>query len=57
MRQHEKHMRVVICGGGVIGACAALFLARRRVEVIVVERTGVANAASGRAGGFLEHRT
>ena len=46
-------MRVVICGGGVIGACTALFLARRRVEVIVVERTGVANAASGRAGGFF----
>ncbi|HLZ04825.1 MAG TPA: FAD-dependent oxidoreductase [Bradyrhizobium sp.] len=46
-------MRVVICGGGVIGACTAFFLARRGVEVIVVERTGVANAASGKAGGFL----
>src|SRR6185312_7463450 len=46
-------MRVVICGGGVIGACAAYFLSRRGVEVIVVERTAVANAASGKAGGFL----
>src|SRR5689334_24918289 len=46
-------MRVVICGGGVIGACTAYFLRRRGVEVIVVERTGVANAASGKAGGFL----
>jgi glycine/D-amino acid oxidase-like deaminating enzyme len=46
-------MRVVICGGGVIGACAAYFLRRRGVEVIVVERTEVANAASGKAGGFL----
>ena len=46
-------MRVVICGGGVISACTAYFLARRGVEVIVVERTGVANAASGKAGGFL----
>src|SRR5215472_10543937 len=46
-------MRVVICGGGVIGACAAYFLSRRGVEVIVVERTEVANAASGKAGGFL----
>ena len=46
-------MRVVICGGGVIGACTAYFLKRRGVEVIVVERTGVANAASGKAGGFL----
>ena len=32
-------MRVVICGGGVIGACTAYFLARRGVEVIVVECT------------------
>src|SRR5215475_1178633 len=46
-------MRVVICGGGVIGACTAYFLSRRDVEVIVVERTEVAAAASGKAGGFL----
>ena len=46
-------MRVLICGGGVIGACTAYFLARRGVDVIVVERTGVACAASGKAGGFL----
>ncbi|MSP96648.1 MAG: FAD-binding oxidoreductase [Betaproteobacteria bacterium] len=45
-------MRVLICGGGVIGACAAYFLARRGVDV-VVERTEVACAASGNAGGFL----
>ena len=46
-------MRVVICGGGVIGACTAYFLARRGINVIVVERTEVAAAASGKAGGFL----
>ena len=46
-------MRVVICGGGVIGACTAYFLGRRGVEVIVVEGTEVAAAASGKAGGFL----
>ena len=46
-------MRVVICGGGVIGACTAYFLARRGVDVTVVERTGIACAASGKAGGFL----
>ena len=46
-------MRVLICGGGVIGACTAYFLARRGVDVIVVERTEVACAASGKAGGFL----
>ena len=46
-------MRVLICGGGVIGACTAYFLARRGVDVIVIERTGLACAASGKAGGFL----
>jgi len=46
-------MRVVICGAGVIAACTAYFLSLRGVEVVVVERTGVACAASGKAGGFL----
>src|SRR5438874_8125396 len=46
-------MRVVICGGGVIGASVAYFLARRGIEAIVVEGTGVACAASGKSGGFL----
>jgi glycine/D-amino acid oxidase-like deaminating enzyme len=46
-------MRVVICGGGVIGACTAYFLSLRQAEVLVVERTGVACAASGKSGGFL----
>jgi len=46
-------MRVAICGGGVIGATAAYFLARRGAEVVVIERTGIACAASGKSGGFL----
>ena len=46
-------MRVVICGGGVIGASLAYFLSLPRVEAVVVERTGVACAASGKSGGFL----
>ena len=46
-------MRVLICGGGVIGASIAYFLSLRPVEVVVIERTGVACAASGRSGGFL----
>ncbi|MGY8706814.1 FAD-dependent oxidoreductase [Bradyrhizobium sp. 18BD] len=46
-------MPVVICGGGVIGACIAYFLRRRGVDIIVVERAEVAAAASGKAGGFL----
>jgi glycine/D-amino acid oxidase-like deaminating enzyme len=46
-------MRVVICGAGVVGACTAYFLGHRGIDVIVVERTEVAAAASGKAGGFL----
>ncbi len=46
-------MRVIICGGGVIGACIAYYLSLRPVEVVVVERCGVACAASGKSGGFL----
>jgi glycine/D-amino acid oxidase-like deaminating enzyme len=44
---------VVICGAGVIGASIAYFLARRGIRPVVVERTGVACAASGKSGGFL----
>jgi glycine/D-amino acid oxidase-like deaminating enzyme len=46
-------MRVLICGGGVIGASIAYFLSRRGVQAIVIERTGLACAASGKSGGFL----
>src|SRR3569623_2138104 len=45
-------MRVVICGAGVIGACTALYLRRLGADVIVVDRVGVAAAASGKAGGI-----
>ena len=44
---------VVVCGAGVMGASVAYFLARRDVGVTVVERSGVACAASGKSGGFL----
>src|SRR5580700_885442 len=46
-------MDVLICGGGVIGASIAYFLSCRGVEATVIERTGLACAASGKAGGFL----
>jgi glycine/D-amino acid oxidase-like deaminating enzyme len=47
----RKH--VVVCGAGVVGASVAYFLSRRGVGVTVVERSGVACAASGKSGGFL----
>jgi glycine/D-amino acid oxidase-like deaminating enzyme len=46
-------MRVLICGGGVIGVSIAYYLSLRGVEVVVIEPNGVANAASGKSGGFL----
>ena len=46
-------MHVLICGGGVIGASVAYFLSRRGVRATVIERAGVACAASGKSGGFL----
>ena len=46
-------MHVVICGGGVIGCSTAYFLSKRGAAVTVVERSGIANAASGKSGGFL----
>jgi glycine/D-amino acid oxidase-like deaminating enzyme len=46
-------MHVVICGGGVIGASIAYYLSRRGVRASVIERTALACAASGKAGGFL----
>ncbi|MGH7414261.1 MAG: NAD(P)/FAD-dependent oxidoreductase, partial [Candidatus Rokuibacteriota bacterium] len=44
---------VIVCGAGVVGAAVAYYLTRRGVAVTVVERTGVACAASGKSGGFL----
>jgi glycine/D-amino acid oxidase-like deaminating enzyme len=46
-------MRVLICGGGAIGAAIAYFLSLRGLEAVVIERTAIACAASGKSGGFL----
>ncbi len=46
-------MRVVVCGGGVIGAAAAYELSRRGAETILVERWEIGGSASGKSGGFL----
>jgi glycine/D-amino acid oxidase-like deaminating enzyme len=46
-------MRVLICGGGAIGASIAYFLSCRGARAVVIERDRVACAASGKSGGFL----
>jgi len=45
-------MRVLICGGGVIGASVAYFLSLRQVEAVVIEGVALALAASGKSGGL-----
>ncbi|KAG5040320.1 hypothetical protein JHK85_012796 [Glycine max] len=45
--------RVVVCGGGVIGVSTAYFLAEKGADVTLIEKSDVACAASGKAGGFL----
>jgi glycine/D-amino acid oxidase-like deaminating enzyme len=47
------YCRVVICGGGIIGAATAYYLAQQGVGATVIEREALAAAASGKAGGFL----
>ncbi|CAK7337737.1 unnamed protein product [Dovyalis caffra] len=44
---------VTVCGGGVIGVCTAYFLAKKGAAVKLIEKSSVACAASGKAGGFL----
>jgi glycine/D-amino acid oxidase-like deaminating enzyme len=49
----SSRKRIVICGGGAIGAAIAYFTSRRGARPIVIERNEVAGAASGKSGGFL----
>lgn len=49
----EVAMKVVVCGGGIVGASTAYFLALEGADVTLVERHEVAGAASGKSGGFL----
>ncbi|KAK2967636.1 hypothetical protein RJ640_030507 [Escallonia rubra] len=51
--QHKPPKRVVVCGGGVIGVCTAYFLAKKGAAVTLIEKSSIACAASGKAGGFL----
>jgi glycine/D-amino acid oxidase-like deaminating enzyme len=49
----SSRKRIVICGGGAIGAAIAYFTGRRGARPIVIERHAIAGSASGKSGGFL----
>ncbi|MEW5318677.1 MAG: hypothetical protein WDW38_009879 [Sanguina aurantia] len=51
--QPAPQAKVVICGGGIIGAATAYYLSEMGLAPTVIERESVACAASGKAGGFL----
>ncbi|HUP83168.1 MAG TPA: FAD-dependent oxidoreductase [Candidatus Limnocylindria bacterium] len=46
---------VVVIGGGIVGTSAAAFLAGAGARVILVEREGLASAASGANSGVVQH--
>jgi glycine/D-amino acid oxidase-like deaminating enzyme len=51
--EEKEPLRAIILGGGVIGTSIAYRLASRGADVILIERTAIACAASGKSGGFL----
>ncbi|KAG9131551.1 hypothetical protein Leryth_024102 [Lithospermum erythrorhizon] len=45
--------KVVVCGGGIIGVCAAYFLSEKGASITLIEQSSIACGSSGKAGGFL----
>ena len=45
--------KVVVVGGGIHGVSLAYYLTQRGIKPLIVEKTSIAAAASGKAGGFL----
>jgi sarcosine oxidase subunit beta len=48
----ERH-EVVVIGGGIVGCCSALYLARAGWDVTLLEKNRIGWAASGRNGGAI----
>jgi glycine/D-amino acid oxidase-like deaminating enzyme len=46
-----KHTDITVIGGGVVGTAVAYFLARKKADVILVEKKGIASGTSGRCEG------
>jgi hypothetical protein len=49
----SSDMKVCVVGGGIMGASVAYYLSKRGVSCILIEKTQIASAASGKSGGFL----
>jgi glycine/D-amino acid oxidase-like deaminating enzyme len=52
-QQRQDSFDVVIIGGGLVGVCAAYFIARAGHRVCVVEKGVGGGEASGRCGGII----
>ncbi|GAA0180330.1 dehydrogenase [Lithospermum erythrorhizon] len=45
----DTRPKVVVCGGGIIGVCAAYFLSEKGASLTLIEQSSIACAASGKA--------
>ena len=52
-----KSADVVVIGGGIIGAAIAYFLSRQKVNVILLEKSGIASGSSGACDGAVAMQT
>src|SRR5512141_2157409 len=54
-RAQGRSADAVIIGGGIVGTAAAALLAGAGARVVLVEREGLASAASGANSGVIQH--
>ena len=52
----KQRFDAVVVGAGIVGATAALFLAKRGLKVAIFDKNGVGQAASGRNGGLIRQQ-
>ena len=56
MRQLEPEAEVVIIGGGIVGCSAAYYLARRGVQVTLIEKGNIGGEQSTRNWGWVHQQ-